>query len=199
MFDPKVWGTVGQWASAIGTTSAFSATFYVIRRDARSRREAQARKVSMEVLFRPHDGQLIVNEGTRGALTLTVHNLSDEAIFDVTVALGVPAVTGRRFLPWFSQMRIGNTVLLRERSWRPPVADMIVRTRASRGLENPPPAVFAIILPSTFKTFTFADLPSDFSDSALLFRDNAGNQWYKSPSVRLAYLGRGGSPMSRSM
>jgi hypothetical protein len=45
MPDHATWGTVGQWVGGIGTTLAFTATFYVIRRDAKVRRYAQARKI----------------------------------------------------------------------------------------------------------------------------------------------------------
>ncbi|MDP9906070.1 hypothetical protein [Arthrobacter bambusae] len=43
--SPSVWGTVDQWASAVFAGSAFFATFYVIRRDAKLRRMSQARRV----------------------------------------------------------------------------------------------------------------------------------------------------------
>ncbi|MDQ0672960.1 hypothetical protein QFZ36_000521 [Pseudarthrobacter siccitolerans] len=70
-FNPDTWGTVGQWASAVITGSAFFATFYVIRRDARVRLLAQARKVAY---YRSQRGRFWNH---------TVHNLSDEPIFDV--------------------------------------------------------------------------------------------------------------------
>jgi hypothetical protein len=46
MGDPKVWGTVAQWVGSLGTTSAFFATFYVILKDAKVRRQAQASHVA---------------------------------------------------------------------------------------------------------------------------------------------------------
>lgn len=74
-FPPGEWGTYGQWASALVTGSAFFATFYVIRRDAKVRRYAQARKV------------VFYSEELRPArgYQYTVRNLSDEPIYGVVL------------------------------------------------------------------------------------------------------------------
>jgi hypothetical protein len=45
-FNPDTWGTVADWVGGTGTTLAFLATAYVVWRDAKVRREAQARKVA---------------------------------------------------------------------------------------------------------------------------------------------------------
>lgn len=81
-FQPHVWGTVGQWASAIGTLSAFSATFYVIKRDAKVRRRSQAQKVALyiETVDRQPDE---VDGKYDTWYDLTVKNLSEEPIYDV--------------------------------------------------------------------------------------------------------------------
>jgi hypothetical protein len=80
-FPPGEWGTFGQWASALITGAAFTATFYVIRRDAKVRRFAQARKSAFfikEVPLPPirRDGPLPHN--------LFFKNLSDEPLYEVT-------------------------------------------------------------------------------------------------------------------
>ncbi len=82
-FHPSVWGTVGQWVSAIGTTSAFLATFYVIRRDARERRQSQARKTSLYVVKRERTPEEVQGKH-KTWYDLTVKNLSEEPIYDAT-------------------------------------------------------------------------------------------------------------------
>lgn len=81
-YDPAVWGTVGQWASAIGTTLAFLATFYVIRRDARIRKRQQAAKVAFFQVDRPREPEEVDGKWDRWYVG-TVSNLSDEPIYDV--------------------------------------------------------------------------------------------------------------------
>jgi hypothetical protein len=76
-------GTIPQWLSAIGTTLAFTATFYVIQRDARIRRRSQARRVSFydEVLERGRN-----KDGSKFTKSkVCVENLSDETIYDVAL------------------------------------------------------------------------------------------------------------------
>jgi hypothetical protein len=81
MVNPIVWGTYGQWVSAIGTTLAFSATFFVIRRDAKVRRYAQARKVALYVERTDREPHEV--EGKHKAwYTVHLKNLSDEPIYD---------------------------------------------------------------------------------------------------------------------
>ena len=79
--DPLVWGTWAQWASAAGSTAAFGATFYVIRRDAKVRRHAQARKVAFYVARVHRPGADIAGGETPRAYHYTVENFSDEPIY----------------------------------------------------------------------------------------------------------------------
>lgn len=81
IFEPAEWGTFGQWASALGTTAAFSATFYVIRRDSKVRRYSQARKVAYY--------RVDLGKDRGGIWSHTVENLSDEPIYDVELHLVV--------------------------------------------------------------------------------------------------------------
>ena len=85
-FPPHVWGTVGQWVSAIGTSSAFLATFYVIRRDANERRRSQAKKVAVFVVRTPRAPDEIKGKH-RTWYDVTVKNLSEEPIYDVKFVL----------------------------------------------------------------------------------------------------------------
>jgi hypothetical protein len=82
MFDPSVWGTVGDWVTALGTTSAFLATFYVIRRDAEERRKSQAKKTSLYVVTRDRLPEEMEGKHKRW-YDLTFKNLSEEPIYDV--------------------------------------------------------------------------------------------------------------------
>jgi hypothetical protein len=92
-FRPSVWGTVGQWVSAIGTSLAFAATFYVIRHDARERRRSQARKVSLYVVKRKRAAEEVDGKHKRW-YDLTVRNLSEEPIYDVVFWI----VSGKRLV-----------------------------------------------------------------------------------------------------
>ncbi|NHC12568.1 hypothetical protein [Motilibacter deserti] len=81
-FDAQNWGTLGQWVSATGTSLAFFATFYVIRRDAKVRRREQARKVAFYTERRARLPEQV--EGKHRTWTYyVVANLSDEPIYDV--------------------------------------------------------------------------------------------------------------------
>jgi hypothetical protein len=82
-FAPHVWGTVGQWVSAVGTVSAFTATFYVIRRDASVRREAQASKVAV---YRER-AEMINPPNDRSRYRVVIHNVSDQPLYDVVLWL----------------------------------------------------------------------------------------------------------------
>jgi hypothetical protein len=84
MFDPATWGTVGQWVGSIGTTLAFTATFYVIRRDAKVRRYAQARKVAFYQGWTTVEVDAVTHEEVP-RFDRTVQNLSDEPIYDVRI------------------------------------------------------------------------------------------------------------------
>jgi hypothetical protein len=85
-FHPSVWGTIGQWVSAIGTTSAFLAAFYVIRRDAKERRRSQARKTSLYVVTRERAPEEIDGKHKKW-YDLTFKNLSEEPIYDVVFVI----------------------------------------------------------------------------------------------------------------
>jgi hypothetical protein len=76
-FDAKTWGTVWQTFGAIGTTSAFWAGVYVIRRDANLRRREQARKIAFHSPRTPDGGFL------EGVGSTAVKNLSDEPISEL--------------------------------------------------------------------------------------------------------------------
>jgi hypothetical protein len=76
MYDPALWGTVAQWASGVGSTAAFWATFYIIRRDAKIRRRTQVRKV---LFYHRVDSE--------GRHEVVLENSSDEAIHHI-VAYG---------------------------------------------------------------------------------------------------------------
>jgi hypothetical protein len=83
MPDPATWGTVGQWVGGVGTTLAFGATFYVIRRDAKVRRYAQARKI---VFYDTYDTDVRYDElNEKHYFDCIVKNLSDEPIYDVAL------------------------------------------------------------------------------------------------------------------
>jgi hypothetical protein len=102
-FTSAVWGTVGQWVSAVGTTLAFTATFYVIRRDAKVRRRSQARKVALYMERLPRAPEEV--EGKHKTwYDLTVQNLSDEPIYDVRFHM----VSGKRLIDTLG----GGNVLL---------------------------------------------------------------------------------------
>lgn len=81
-FNPDTWGTVADWVGGTGTTLAFLATAYAITRDAKVRREAQARKVAY--YFREVDR---APEELQGRYTKwwihEVHNLSDKPIYRI--------------------------------------------------------------------------------------------------------------------
>lgn len=81
-FNPNTWGTVSSWVSGGATALAFATTTWVLYRDAKVRRECQARKVAyhfQEVNREPSE--------VRGKYTkwwdLEVHNLSDEPIYRI--------------------------------------------------------------------------------------------------------------------
>jgi hypothetical protein len=98
-FAPYVWGTVGQWGSAIGTVSAFLATFYVIRRDAKERRESQARKVAFhldEVHWTILQSEAEEGEERGASSMLVLSNSSDQPIYDVMLRAGGPE-DGRKY------------------------------------------------------------------------------------------------------
>lgn len=89
-FPPGEWGTYGQWASAFGTTAAFTATFYVIRRDARVRQVSQARKVTFYTEREEPEKRDVklweaMPKKPRHTFFATVKNLSDEPIYDVGI------------------------------------------------------------------------------------------------------------------
>lgn len=81
-FNPSIWGTVGQWASAVITGSAFFATFYVIRRDAKVRRYAQARQVAY---YTKENKRSIYEYDQEEEVShdFMVINLSPEPIYDI--------------------------------------------------------------------------------------------------------------------
>lgn len=84
-FNPDTWGTVAEWVGSIGTTLAFLATFIVIRRDAKVRRIAQARRIVytvetlnlMQLTIKGHEPPALMDK------SYSLTNLSDEPIYDV--------------------------------------------------------------------------------------------------------------------
>lgn len=94
-YDPTTWGTVGQWASAVGTTLAFIAAVYVIRRDAKVRRRSQSRKVVYYEAVSDRETDDIEGKYRRW-YDATIKNLSDEPIYDVW--LFMVSERGRRLI-----------------------------------------------------------------------------------------------------
>lgn len=87
------WGTVGQWLGSVGTTCAFLATFYVIRRDAKIRRRTQAAKVAFYHVT--PDGRTILREGEEASFSTdwpeyVLLNLSDEPIYGIQLTNSSP-------------------------------------------------------------------------------------------------------------
>lgn len=81
-FDPATWGTVADWVGGIGTTAAFAATFVVIRRDAKVRRESQARQIAY-FLRKPEGYKYLVLDEQEEPVDYFVNNMSPEPIYDV--------------------------------------------------------------------------------------------------------------------
>jgi hypothetical protein len=81
-FNPDTSGTVADWVGGTGTTLAFLATAYVVRRDAKVRREAQARKVAYYLREVDRAPDEIVGKYTKWWIH-EIHNLSDEPIYRV--------------------------------------------------------------------------------------------------------------------
>jgi hypothetical protein len=75
-FNPSTWGTVADWVGGVGTTLAFFATFYVIRRDAKLRRTSQARRIVYYFSY------FIPGEPMEDRW-FHIRNNSDESIYDV--------------------------------------------------------------------------------------------------------------------
>jgi hypothetical protein len=99
--DP--WGTIPAWVSAIGSTLAFFSAVYVIRRDARIRRFAQARKINLyatKVTKHPSTD----TQRKHYSAEYVVENRSDETVYDVTLwcmsrsGLSRDVLTGSRML-----------------------------------------------------------------------------------------------------
>lgn len=79
------WGTVPAWLSGIGTTSAFFATFYIIRRDSNTRRRTQASQIAYYASRLSIDSESsILREDPKGDVGgIVIANLSKEAIYSV--------------------------------------------------------------------------------------------------------------------
>ncbi|MDR6413474.1 hypothetical protein [Pseudarthrobacter sulfonivorans] len=75
-FESSLWGTVGQWASAVFAGLAFFATFYVIRRDSKLRRTSQARRIVYYFSY------FIPGEPMEDRW-FHIRNNSDESVYDV--------------------------------------------------------------------------------------------------------------------
>lgn len=78
-FDPAVWGTVAQWASALLTSGALLIAALVYWRDSQLSRSAQAKQVRIRI----RDRRL-------GAASFWVQNDSGESIFDVHILVTGP-------------------------------------------------------------------------------------------------------------
>jgi hypothetical protein len=81
------WGDVPEWVGGLGTTAAFTATFFVIRRDANERQREQARKIvfyQAEMSPGTAPSQLArIAQSSKEIWTYELHNLSDEPIYSV--------------------------------------------------------------------------------------------------------------------
>jgi uncharacterized protein YcfL len=88
-FNPDTWGTVADWVGGLGTTAAFLITAFVVYRDAKVRKLAQARKivyVSEETEYVSLVTASFHNYSTGPVPHLhryTLKNLSDEPIYRV--------------------------------------------------------------------------------------------------------------------
>lgn len=112
MFDSSVWGTVGDWVTGLGTVSAFGATFYVIRRDAKERRRSQAKKTSLYVITRQRAPEEV--EGKHKVwYDLTFKNLSEEPVYDVYFMM----VEGKRLIDSLGYEEIVLPGEIRERRY----------------------------------------------------------------------------------
>lgn len=81
-FDTNVWGTVAEWVGGLGTTLAFGITALVVFRDAKVRRESQARKIAYYLRDVDRETHEISGKYTKW-WDLEVHNLSDEPIYRI--------------------------------------------------------------------------------------------------------------------
>lgn len=89
-FNPDTWGTVADWVGGLGTTAAFLITAFVVYRDAKVRRLAQARNVVytleslnlVEVALKGRPADPIKNQ------RYTLTNLSDEPNYHVFLMIG---------------------------------------------------------------------------------------------------------------
>jgi hypothetical protein len=81
-FNPSIWGTYGQWVSSTLTTLAFLTTAFVVFRDTKDRREAQARQVAC---FVKKIKRSMYEDDQSPLVEYRVSNLSQEPIYDVTL------------------------------------------------------------------------------------------------------------------
>ncbi|MEV7572632.1 hypothetical protein AB0P28_05955 [Pseudarthrobacter sp. NPDC089323] len=81
-FNPDTWGTVADWVGGLGTTAAFLVTGFVVYRDAKERRSAQARQVAY-FLRRPTNFIYKSLKGEEVRVEFFVSNMSPEPIYDV--------------------------------------------------------------------------------------------------------------------
>lgn len=79
-FNPNTWGSVADWVGGVGTTAAFAAAVFVIGKDARVRKTAQAQQVAY-FLHRPKGFSYITHD--EGDADYFVTNMSPEPIYDV--------------------------------------------------------------------------------------------------------------------
>jgi hypothetical protein len=93
VYDATLYGSVGQWVGAVGTTAAFGATFYVILRDANLRRKSQARKVAFYIERTYRNGESAAQGHNPTSYDYTVHNQSDEPIYSATIYVERPGFT----------------------------------------------------------------------------------------------------------
>lgn len=81
-FNPNTWGTVADWVGGLGTTAAFLITAFVVYRDAKVRRGAQAMQVAY-IVRKPEDFLDAMLQGKDISVDYILSNMSPEPIYDV--------------------------------------------------------------------------------------------------------------------
>lgn len=81
--NPDIWGTYADWVGGVGTTLAFFAAVFVIAKDAKVRKIAQARKVAyvaeVRTVYRETDAWGVTHP--EEVTYYILKNLSDEPIY----------------------------------------------------------------------------------------------------------------------
>lgn len=81
-FNPDTWGTVADRVGGLGTTAAFLITGFVVYRDAKVRKSAQAMQVA-NVVRKPDDFMNALFQGKDVPVDYILSNMSPEPIYDV--------------------------------------------------------------------------------------------------------------------